>query len=141
MSQRKLAIFVETIDNALFLIKKHLVLMRTIEFYQKLKEANWITEEDVHLGRIHLEKKYPHIFDYDFLEDFIVNNLKLIKHQAENGLLEKDIKKYPIRGRPSFGFTRGISDRGHEMWGDELYDFKIYDACGAVEDYYNKELE
>lgn len=69
-----------------------------------------------------------------------MQGLKNIKENALKNNLER-VQNYPKGKRGGFGMTRGISDCGYEMWGDSLYDYKIYDACHAVEKYYNRELE
>lgn len=141
MNKEKLAIFIKLIDKAIQIAEERRAIMQTPEFYQKGKAAGWFTEEDIKLGKEHLESKYPYVFHYKFLDENIVQGLKFLKKRSENLEIKERIMKYPKGQRGNFGFTWGISDCGHEMWGDSLYDYQIYDACGAVEDYYNNELE
>lgn len=141
MNKEKLAIFIKLIDKAIQIAEERRAIMQTPEFYQKCKAAGWFSEEDIKLGKEYLENKYPYVFHYKILDENLLKNLKILKKQSESYEIEDDLIKYPKGHRGGMGFTRGISDCGHEMWGDSLYDYQIYDACGAVEDYYNKELE
>lgn len=145
MNSQKLKDFIQLIDEAIQIAEEHRKIMQTQEFYEKLKEAGWITDEDIQLGKEHLETKYTDYFSYEYLDDTLMLSLKNLRRRAENPQLEESIWKRvreELRGhRGNFGLTYGISDRGHEMWADDLYDGKIYKACWEVEHYYNHELE
>lgn len=141
MNPEKLSIFINLIDKAIAIAEERRNVMQTEEFYQKCKEAGWIKQEDIDLGKDHLEKKHSGIFHYEFLDRNIIEGLKILRKRAENNEIEEWVMKYPKGRRGNFGMTRGISDCGHEMWGDALYNYEIYDACGAIEDYFNLELE
>ena len=140
MNKEKLATFIQLINKAIRIAEERRKITQTQEFYQKGKEAGWFTEEDIHLGKEHLEKKYPYILHYKFLDENIINGLKILKKRSENYEIEGRVMEYPKGQRGNFGLTRGISDY-EGLWGDCLYNYQIYDACGAIEDYYNNELE
>jgi hypothetical protein len=139
VNQEKLKIFIQLIEEAIRVAEEQREIMKTQEFYQKCKEAGWVTQEDIELGREHLEQKYDGIFHYLFLDRNIIQGLKNLKQRAIENKLE-GVESYPKGQRGNFGYTRGISDY-EGLWGDELYDCRIYRACGAVESYYNMELE
>lgn len=139
MNQKKLTIFIQLIDKAILIAEERRKIMQTHEFYQKCKEVGWITQADIDHGKEYLEEKHGGIFHYEFLDRNIIQGLKNLKQRALNNELER-VKTCPKGMRGNFGYTRGISDY-EGLWADELYDCRIYKACGAVESYYNMELE
>lgn len=55
MNQEKLSIFIQLIDKAIRIAEERRQIMRTQEFSQKSKEAGWITQLDIQLGKEHIE--------------------------------------------------------------------------------------
>jgi hypothetical protein len=141
MNQEKLYYYISLIDYAINLSLERRCLMKTNDFHEKCRDFKWISQEDIDLGQKYLEEKYYWIYNYQWLDNNIIQGLYFRKCKAVFLYLEKDLVKFPKGMRPSGNFTRGISEAGHNMWADELYDYAIYNACGEVEKYFNHELE
>lgn len=74
------------------------------------------------------------------LETFIQLIDEAIRIAEERRKVMQTFEFYQKGRRGGFGMTRGISEY-EGLWADELYEYQIYKSCGAVERYYNKELE
>ncbi len=133
--------FIILIDKAIKIAEDRKLIMPTSEFHKKLRQAGWITQEDIDKGQDFLEKKYEYIFEYQWLENNIILSLKHLKERAQTTEFCIKLKELRKGSRNSLPFTRGISEAGHNMWADELYDYAIYNACHEVEKYFSDELE
>ncbi|CAO4845865.1 MAG: hypothetical protein CNLJKLNK_01312 [Holosporales bacterium] len=140
MNEEKLKEFIRLIDSALEIMEDRYWELKNHDFYQKAIEAGWMTKTDIENGYWYIRKKYEYIYnDHFFLWVYFV--LKSFKKECENKKIFEKIKDKPKGKRGGGIITRGMGEYMPKIWGEELYDDAIYNACGDVEDYYNHKLE
>jgi len=141
MNEDKITHYVRLIDKAIKLALERRCILQTKEFHEKCLMAGWIKKEDMNLGMEHLKNKYPYIFYYEYLDKNIIEGMCFRKCKLIFDNFENKLNMYPKGARGGGNFTMGISEWLPKIWGEELYDYSIYNACLAVEEYYNLELE
>ncbi len=141
MNKEKLAKFIELIDYAIHVAKERRQVLNSDKFIEILLEKQWIKKEDFDQGKEFVQEKYEFYFSFEWLDNNIIGQLEAIKNKAISNGYEDRLNSRPKGNRGGFGITRGMSDYSDRMWGEALYDYAIYNACGEVEKYFNRELE
>jgi len=140
MNEEKVKKFVVLINNALNLMEERYWELEKNSFYEKAIEAGWMTKNDIEEGYWYVKKKYDYIYnDGFFLWVYFV--LKSFKDKCESKKIFDEIKEKPKGKRGGRIITKGLGEYMPKIWGEELYDDAIYEACIAVENYYIDELE
>ncbi|CAO5676689.1 MAG: hypothetical protein HEEMFOPI_02042 [Holosporales bacterium] len=140
MNEEKVKEFIRLLDVAIDVAMDRRYIMKTLEFHEKCLKAGWIKKEDIDLGLEHLKKKYEIIYHFKWLEENIILRFLSARKNFSTGKPDEWIINRAKGSRPSWGITRGMSDY-EGLWGDELYDCSIYNACADIERYYKNELE